>query len=111
MARLLDNSKTRRSPPARTSEGQENRMIAMANDLAEKKLRDGTASSQLITELIKRGSPKERIEREILERQRDLIVAKTEAIQSQKNIEKLYGEALDALRNYSGQGRGDDYET
>lgn len=111
MARLSDRSQTRRSPPARTSEGQENRMIAMANDLAEKKLRDGTASSQLITELIKRGSPKERIEREILERQRDLIIAKTEAIQSQKNIEKLYGEALDALRNYSGQGRGDDYET
>ena len=52
---------------------------------------------------------KERIEKEILEKQKDLIVAKTESLQSAKRIEELYSEALDAMRIYSGQG-GDDIE-
>ena len=47
-------------------------MISLAMDLAEQQLRDGTASSQLITEFVKRGSTKARVEKELLEKQRDL---------------------------------------
>ena len=36
--------------------------------------------------------------------QKELIEAKTEAIQSAKRIEELYSDALDAMKNYSGQG-------
>lgn len=107
------NDRSKRQPPATTPEGRENQMISIAMDLAEKKLRDGTASSQLITEFVKRGSVKERIEKEILEKQKELITAKTEAIKSQKRIEELYSNALAAMRAYSGSANepsGDDYE-
>jgi hypothetical protein len=77
-------------------------------DLAEQQLRDGTASSQVITHYLKLGSTKERIEKEILEKQKELIEAKTQSLQSAQRIEELYRNALDAMRKYSGQGSSDD---
>ena len=94
--------KPRRLPPAKTPEARENQLVAMAVDLAEKQIRDGTATSQVITHFLKLGSTKERIEKEILEKQKDLITAKTEAIQSHKRIEELYSDALNAMQRYSG---------
>lgn len=97
--------------PASTPEARENQLIALAVDLAEKQLMEGTASSQVITHYLKLGSTKERIEREILEKQKELIVAKTENLQSAKRIEELYTNALNAMKNYSGQANsGDDEE-
>ena len=83
-------------------------MIAIAVDLAEKQMLNGTASSQVITHFLQRGSTKEKIEKEILEKQKDLLVAKTEAIQSGKRIEELYLNALNAMRSYSGNKRGEE---
>lgn len=100
----------KRSRPALSPEARENQMIALAMDLAEQQLRDGTASSQLITEFVKRGSTKARLEKEILAEQKDLMAAKTEALKSQKRVEELYAEALKAMRNYSGQGDPDEYD-
>jgi len=97
----------RRRPPATTPEGRENQMIALAVDLAEKQLSEGTASSQVISHFLKLGSTKERIEKEILLSQRELIKAKTEAIKSAKKVEELYANALNAMRNYSGSGPDD----
>lgn len=99
----------KRRTPARSPEARENQMIALAVDLAEKQLSNGTASSQVITHFLKLGSTKEKIEKEILEEQKELLKAKTEALQSAKRIEELYKNALDAMRSYSGN-RGDDYE-
>ena len=89
--------------PATTPEARENQMIALAVDLAEKQLIEGTASSQVITHYLKLATTKEKIEREILEKQKELIVAKTEYLQSAKRIEELYSNALKAMQNYSGQ--------
>jgi hypothetical protein len=83
-------------------------MISLAVDLAEKQLLEGTASSQVITHFLKLGSTKEKIEKEILEKQKDLIQAKTESIQSGKRVEELYKEALNAMRLYSGAIRSDE---
>lgn len=99
---------SRRIRPALTPEARENQMIALAMDLAEQQLRDGTASSQIITELIKRGSTKARLEKEILAEQKELMAAKTQALQSAKRVEELYADALNAMRSYSGQGDPDD---
>ena len=95
--------------PATNPEARENQMISLAVDLAEQQLRDGTASSQVITHFLKLGSTKERIEKEILEKQKELISAKTEALQSAKRVEDLYANAISAMRRYSGHGDGDDY--
>lgn len=96
--------------PALTPEARENQMISLAVDLAEKQLMEGTASSQVITHYLKLGSTKERIEKEILEKQKELISAKTESLQSAKRIEELYTDAISAMRRYSGQGGPDDDE-
>lgn len=100
-------SRSRR--PALTPEARENQLISLAVDLAEKQLQEGTASSQVITHYLKLGSTKERIEKEILEKQKELISAKTEALQSTKRMEELYAEAIKAMRNYGGQGDPDEY--
>lgn len=94
--------------PALTPEARENQLIYLATDLAEQQLRDGTASSQVITHYLKLGSTKERIEKEILEKQKELISAKTEALQSQKRVEELYADAISAMRRYSGNGDTED---
>jgi hypothetical protein len=94
--------------PALTPEARENQLISLATDLAEQQLRDGTASSQVITHYLKLGSTKERIEKEILERQKELITAKTEALQSAKRVEELYADAIAAMRKYNGQGDEDE---
>lgn len=90
------------SRPALTPEARENQLIALAVDLAEKQLIEGTASSQVICHYLKLGSTKEKIEKEILEKQKVLIEAKTESLQSSKRIEELYQNALTAMKTYGG---------
>ena len=87
--------------PALTPEARENQLVYLATELAEQQLRDGTASSQVITHYLKLGSSKEKIEKEILEKQKELISAKTEALQSAKRIEELYANAINAMKSYS----------
>ena len=95
--------------PALTPEARENQMISLAVDLAEKQLQEGTASSQVITHFLKLGSTKQQLEKQKLEEENKLLRAKTENLQSMGRIEELYEEAINAMRNYSGQGDPDDY--
>jgi len=97
----------RKMRPALTPEARENQLVSLAVDLAEEQLRAGTASSQVITHYLKLGSTKEKIEKEILEKQKELIEAKTKSLQSAQKIEELYAHALDAMRSYSGQSDPD----
>ena len=90
--------------PALTPDARENQMISLAIDLAEKQLLEGTASSQIITHYLKLGSSKEQLEKEKLEKENELLRAKTEALQSAQRVEELYENALKAMRNYSGAG-------
>lgn len=93
----------RKMVPAVTPEGREKQLISLAVDLAERQLEEGTASAQVITHYLKLATTRERIENEILEKQKELISAKTEALQSAKRVEELYSNALAAMRAYSGQ--------
>ena len=106
---VSSSTSSKRMRPALTPEARENQMISLAVDLAEKQLMEGTASSQVITHYLKLGSTKERIEKEILEKQKQLIEAKTQSLQSAQRIEELNTDALNAIRKYSGQGDSDDY--
>ena len=100
---------SRKMRPALTPEARENQLIALAVDLVEQRLREGTASSQETTHFLKLGSMKNRLEMEKLEEENKLLKAKTESIQSQKRVEELYSEAIKAMRNYAGQGETDEY--
>lgn len=104
-----DEQPTRKIRPALTPEAKENQLISLAYDLVEKRLLEGTASSQETTHFLKLGSTKEKLEKEILEQQKELMKAKTEAIQSAKRVEELYENALAAMRNYSGNSEEDNY--
>lgn len=88
--------------PALTPEARENQLISLAVDEAERQLREGTASSQVITHFLKLGSTKERLEKEKLEQENQWLRAKTENLQAAKRIEELYANALQAMRVYSG---------
>lgn len=100
---------TRKMRPALSIEAREGQLVSLAVDLAEQQLRDGTASSQVITHYLKLGSTREKLERERLIEENKLLKAKTEQLQSQKHIEELYADAIKAMKNYGGQGDSDEY--
>lgn len=89
-------------PPAITMEDREDQLIALAVDLAEQRLRDGTASNQLIAEIMRLGTTKERLQKEKLQRENEMLKAKTEAIEAQKHTDEIYIKALNAMRSYAG---------
>lgn len=93
----------KRFRPATTPEGRENQLISLAYDLAEKQIREGTASSQVVTHYLKLGSSREKLEQKRIEGENQLIDAKIEAMKSAKRVEELYGAALAAMRSYAGQ--------
>lgn len=107
-AKNTGRSDSKRSRPATSPEAKESQMISLAIDLAEKQLREGTASAQVITHYLKLGTTKERLEREILQKQKELITAKTEAMESAKLSEKLYAEAIAAMSLYKGESHDEE---
>lgn len=97
-----DSARKDKSHPAATPEERENQLISLAFDRAEQQLRDGTASSQVITHFLKLGTVKAEYEVEKLKKENALLEAKTSAIESQENIEKLYADAIEAMKKYRG---------
>ena len=92
----------RRLRPALTPEARENQMIALAVDLAEKQLIDGTASSQVITHYLKLGTEQYKKELERLEKENELLRARTENIKRAERVEEAYAEVIQAIKRYSG---------
>lgn len=101
-------SPTRKMKPALSPEARENQLIALAVDLAEKQLTEGTASAQVITHYLKLGTMKEQLEREKLERENELLRVKSEAIQSAQRVEELYANAIKAMHSYRSTGDNED---
>lgn len=108
--RKASESSQPRRRPATTPKARENQMIALAVDLAERQLAEGTASSQVITHYLKLGSTRERLEQEKIARENQLLQAKVEAMDSSARTEELYKTALEAMKTYSGQSNGEDYD-
>lgn len=84
-------------------EARESQLINLAEALAEKQLREGTASAQVICHYLKLATTRDRIEREILEKQKDLVVAKTESLQASKANAQMFEEAIKSMRSYTGE--------
>ena len=102
MARKVKSSESTGSSkkirPALTPEARELQMISLAVDLAERQLLEGTAASQVITHYLKLGSSREKLERERLEEENNLLRAKVRAIDSTDEIKDLYKDAIMCLR-------------
>lgn len=110
MARLRSSHDDRRRAPARTPEAREMELSAAAYDLAEEQIRQGTASSQVITHFLKAGSMRERLEQERMRHEMELMEVKREQLEGQKRVEELYVSALEAMRSYSGFGPSGELE-
>lgn len=101
--RITDGEKSKaKRRPATTPEQRENQLIALAADLAERQMRDGTASSQIVTHYLKLGSTREKLEQERLRMDNELAEAKIKAMASAERMEELYGNAIAAMRGYAG---------
>lgn len=100
----------RSEPPATTLEARENQLILLATNLAEQQLRDGTASSQVISHYLKLGSTRERLEQDRLRQDNELSRAKTEKIQADRYFEQRLEEAMAAFRTYHGGYEEEDYD-
>ena len=104
------SEKSPASRPGRSPEAREKQLISLAYDLAEERLREGTATSAEVVHFLKLGSLKERQELELNKKKMELMTAKTEALQSAKRVEELYGAAIQAMRRYSGATNGMEFE-
>ena len=104
------SSSKREIRPALTPEARENQLIALAIDLVEQRLLDGTASSQETTHFLKLASHKYKLEVERQKHENELIKAKTQALKDQADMKALYADAIAAMRRYSGHGSDVDDE-
>ena len=99
----------RKLRPALTPEARENQMISLAMDCAEDQLRNGTASSQVITHFLKLGTAKYQFETEKLKHDTELVKAKTTSIEKADRMEELYKDAIQSMMKYRGITE-EDYE-
>lgn len=116
MAKYTNKSSntSRKDRPALSPEAREMQMIGLAVDLAEQQLRDGTASSQVITHFLKLGTSRADLEKEKIRAEIEEKKAKTKAIESAEEIKVLYENAITAMKEYSGTamaaGGDDNYD-
>lgn len=107
----ITNKRVRKSGVRHNPRNKENQLISIAMDLAEEKLKNGTASSQLITHFLKLGTVREQLENEKLRSDLEVAKAKITDIQSRQDIKELYNKAIEAMNIYSGSKiRQDDEE-
>lgn len=98
-----------RRPPGTTPQVRENQLVAMAYDEAEKMFREGRATSQVVTQLMKQGGREADLRVAKLERENELLRARVEQISAGGRLEALTEDALKAFKAYSGQGDDDEY--
>lgn len=103
-------SKKPNQPPAKTPQARENQLIMLATDLAEKQIREGTASAQVLTHYLKLGSVRETLEREKLQKENALLEARVENLANSGVSAELYERALKAMSQYQGRDESDDME-
>lgn len=97
---MKTTDEVRQSAPILTPEEWENRLIALSYQAVEQRILDGTASSAEYVHFLKAGSVRQREEMEKLQKENELLKAKTAAIESERNRGEFYKEVIDALSSY-----------
>lgn len=87
---------------ATITETKRKRLVADALELAEKKIKDGTASSQILTTIIKMGTEDAKLERIKKEYEIELLRAKTQSINAASKKDEQYEEVIAAMKEYGG---------
>ena len=100
LRRSIAMAKDEHRKPATSAQAREDQLIAMAYDEVERRISEGIATGPELVHFLRMGSPKAKLEKELLERELELTTAKTENIKSQKKIEELYANAIEAMKSY-----------
>lgn len=101
----------RKQVSAKTPEARENQLINKAVNEVERRLDNGTISSQLLTLLLKLATTKYQLEIEKLRSDISLQQAKEQEIEDKASNSDLYAQALAAFRSYKGDiSEEDDYD-
>ena len=90
-----------RFPPVKSSEAREEQLTALAMDVAEKQMREGTASPLVISHFLKLGTERAKLESERIRKESELASAKVSAMGNEENIGKLVADVKQALMDYS----------
>lgn len=106
----MARSATKPKLPAPNPEIAEQRCIDASFSLALRQLEDGSASPSVITHFLKMGTEKTRLEREKLEKETALLKTREHAIRSAEQTEKIYSDAVQAMKIYTGQISDEDDE-
>lgn len=100
MAKKKSEVEKLRPAPSSDPKSREQQLVNQAMNLAEKQLLDGTAAPSVINHFLKIGSTREFIERDILEKQAQLIEAKASTIAKDREAGEVAKAAIEAMRNY-----------
>ena len=95
---------TSKSHPSISPDVDKRRIRSLAMSNLMNRLEEGTATSQMISLAMSISSEKEEMELEKLKNENALLIAKREALESQKASEQAFNEALEAFKRYSGNG-------
>ena len=96
-------TKSREFAPAISSEARDAQMSALAYDLVEQRMRDGTATSQETCYFLKLSCPQQKLDVEKKKKEIELLEAKTEQIKAAKRLDEVYSEAISAFKLYGGE--------
>lgn len=103
--------KNAKSPaPSLDPDEREKQLINLAMNAAEKQMKDGTASSAVITHFLKMGSQRDKLEREKLIKETALLAAKSDTVVSGQKAEEDTKAAIEAMKHYSGESNADDHD-
>lgn len=100
MASKRNSEEPAERPPATTMEALEDEAIAGAYSLAQKQIKSGEASSQVITHFLKLGSSREKLEQERLKKEVELLQVKRETLEAAGRLEGLIQGAVEAMQGY-----------
>lgn len=95
---------TRLNRRAIDPEAREKQLCNLAVNEAERQLRAGTASSQIICHYLKLATAREDLEKEKLAEENKLLKAKTKALEASTETSAKYVEVINAFKLYSGHG-------
>lgn len=101
-----------RARRARTDKSRTRRLVNLATDLVEERMRTGKATAAEIIHYLRLGSESSKLEEDLLRERTKMVKAKTKAIQTGEHIEALYADAKNAMTryNYNHPEEDDDFD-
>lgn len=94
---------SKRSAYIPSEEQRERELAYLATELAEKQLKEGTARAQVIVHYLRASSPRENVERRMMEAKIRMLESQVQAYQNDIATQQLIVDAMEALKMYRGE--------